>query len=712
MNFGSLSKPGVRRSNVSPCSPVRIGFLAAFCLLALSEPAHAYIGPGAGFAVMGGALVMFTAIIAGILALLTWPFRYVIRSIRYRRALGRSLIKRFVVLGLDGLDPVMCNKFLSENKLPNFAKLAQQGCFKELGTSLPPLSPVAWSCFQTGVNPGKHNIFDFLTRSKQTYLPELSSVDIRPGRRKGKADIRLLRKGKPFWHVLGENGIFSNILRVPITFPPEKFRGVLLSAMCVPDLRGSQGTFSYYSSRSEGDGEYTGGQRFKVEYTNGVAAGELLGPPNPIKPGDMTCPFTVSTNGKKGPSLRVNGKTYPLKPGHHSEWIKVEFKAGRRTKVRGICQFLLLKTEPDFELYVTPINIDPEKPAMPIAYPNVYSTYLAKRQGTFATLGLAEDTWGLTAGILSDKQFLEQVDQADVERKKMFFDALNKVKRGLVVVVFDGTDRIQHMFWRYTDEKHPGFDGNTKDPQRDAIEELYVRMDKMLGEVMKKCDDPDTVLCVISDHGHKTFRYGIDLNRWLLDNGYLVLKPGKEDDYKDAKYLSAVDFSKTRAYASGLAGMYLNIKGRESQGIVEPGAEADALREEIGAKLAQLVDVATGKSAIKQVYNSLKAYTGPYKNEAPDLIVGYNEGYRVCWEAAIGQLTDKVFHPNEKPWSADHCIDQSLVPGVLFCNRPVGEENPRLMDIGATALEMFGVDIPKYMDGRSIRIADSQSEEA
>ena len=369
----------------------------------------------------------------------------------------------------------------------------------------------------------------------------------------------------------------------------------------------------------------------------------------------------------------------------------------------------MLATEPDFELYVTPINIDPEKPVMPIAHPQVYATYLAKRQGPYATLGLAEDTWGLSANILSDDHFLQQALQGEVERKKMFFDALKKVKRGLVVVVFDSTDRIQHMFWRYTDDKHPGFEGNTKEPHRGAIEELYIRMDKLLGETMEKCDDPDTVLCVISDHGFKTFRYGVDLNRWLLDNGYLVLKPDRQDDYQDAKYLSAVDLSKTRAFAGGLAGIFLNIKGRESQGIVDP-AEADALREEIAEKLSQLIDPQTGQPAIKQVYNSRKAYTGPYKNEAADLLVGYHIGYRVSWEAAVGQVTDKIFHPNEKPWSADHCIDQSLVPGVLFCNRPVGDENPQLMDIGPTALEMFGVDIPKYMDGRSINIADAPDE--
>src|SRR5204862_6094704 len=160
---------------------------------------------------------------------------------------------------LDGLDHGLTAKLLDEGKLPNLAKLGAQGCFRALGSTLPPISPVAWSTFQTGTNPGKHNIFDFLIPDDQTYQPKLSSSEVRPPRRAlrlwkyriplGKPDVRLLRKSKPFWSVLSDYGVFSCVLRVPITFPPEKLRGVQLSAMCVPDLRGSQGTFSLFPTR-------------------------------------------------------------------------------------------------------------------------------------------------------------------------------------------------------------------------------------------------------------------------------------------------------------------------------------------------------------------------------------------------------------------------------------------------------------------------------
>src|SRR5262249_54087100 len=235
--------------------------LAALVVFLGPSPAQAYIGPGAGFALAGSALAVLAAVGSAFLMLLSWPARLLFRVLFGRRALKKSRVKRVVILGLDGLDHGLTQKMLSEGKLPHLAALRDQGCFKPLGSTLPPISPVAWSSFQTGVNPGKHNIFDFLIPDLKTYQPKLSSVEIRPPRRSlrlgkyrfplGKADVRLLRKSKPFWNVLSEHGIFNCIIRVPITFPPEKLRGVQLSAMCVPDLRGTQGTFSHYTTKTQ-----------------------------------------------------------------------------------------------------------------------------------------------------------------------------------------------------------------------------------------------------------------------------------------------------------------------------------------------------------------------------------------------------------------------------------------------------------------------------
>lgn len=704
-----------RPSTIDNCRGLRTSIaLAIVALLLCNSSALAYVGPGAGFAVGTTLFAFFVAFFSGLVAIFSWPVRYAFRAIRGRKAMARARVKRFVILGLDGMEPTLAEKFMAEGKMPNLSRLAQQGSYMKLGTTAPPLSPVAWSSFLTGCNPGKHNIFDFLTRDRRTYMPLLSSVNIRGPRRiwkigeyrvpVGKPDVRLLRKGVPFWNVLGDHGIFSNVLRVPITFPPEKFRGIVLSAMCVPDLRGTQGTFSYFTTKAP-DSEHIGGDQIRVKKEGKVIRAHLIGPADstrePAEP--MRCPFEVRIVDQKSATLSIGGESIALEKNKYTPWIGVEFKSALGMKIRGICQFLLLRAEPDFELYVTPIQVDPEKPALPISHPLVYSTYLAKNQGAYATLGLAEDTWGMNAKILDDDGFLHQCLEADAEREKMFFDALEKVRRGLCVCVFDGTDRIQHMFWRYIDSQHPAHAGQCDKQRRKAIDDLYVRMDDLVGRTMKECDGDDTVLMVISDHGFNSFRRGIDLNVWLEQNGYLVLKP----DGRGKKYLAGVDWSRTRAFALGLAGIWLNVQGREAHGIVDP-SDADALRDELCAKLTGLRDEEKNEIAISRAFNAHKIYQGPYTAEAPDLIIGYNRGYRVSWEAAIGQPTDSVFHDNNKAWSGDHCIDPKLIPGVMFCNRKITAESPRLMDIGPTVLDMFGVDVPRHMDGKPFAVAPAE----
>src|SRR5579862_8001619 len=274
---------------------VKLLLLVVVLLVLLApSPAYAYIGPGAGFAVAGSFMAVFAAFFSATLMLLTWPVRLLWRLLFGWRVLARSRFKRIVVLGLDGLDYTLTERMLAEGKLPHMDSLRKQGCFKPLGTTLPSISPVAWSSFQTGTNPGKHNIYDFLTPDLNTYQPKLSSVEIRPPRRTlrlgkyhiplGKADVRLLRKSRPFWNYLGDYGIFSSIIRVPITFPPEKLRGVLLSAMCAPDLRGTQGMFSHYTTRPEREGERTGGEVHRVVRTGNTIRADLIGPDNPYLP--------------------------------------------------------------------------------------------------------------------------------------------------------------------------------------------------------------------------------------------------------------------------------------------------------------------------------------------------------------------------------------------------------------------------------------------
>ena len=245
---------------------VALGAVALFA----PAPAQAYIGPGAGFALISSFGVIFvTAALAGVF-LLIWPFRKLVRSLRQKKR-GKSWVRRLIVVGLDGQDPRLTDRFLAEGKLPNFQKLADAGCYKRLRTTFPSVSPVAWSSFSTGTTPAKHNIFDFLDRDRRTYLPVLSSTKIgkidrflKLGRFRiplQKPSITLMRKSKPFWTILGEYNVWSTVLRVPITFPPDRFYGAQLAAMSVPDLLGTQGTFLLYTTRASNEKFKEGGLR-------------------------------------------------------------------------------------------------------------------------------------------------------------------------------------------------------------------------------------------------------------------------------------------------------------------------------------------------------------------------------------------------------------------------------------------------------------------
>jgi len=675
-----------------------------------AQPAQAYIGPGAGFAFLTSFLTLFASFFMAFFTLFTWPVRVIVRTFRHRQAFQNAKAKRVVILGLDGLEPTITERLLREDKLPNLQRLKQDGSYSHLQTSYPAISPVAWSAFATGVNAGGHNIFDFLARHKQTYMPELSSSRVGMPKRKvsfgkyeiplGKPIVKFLRRSKSFWTILGENGIFSHVLRVPITFPPEKFNGAMLSAMCAPDLWETQGTFSLFTTDSTVDPNKEGGDTSIVTRHVNRVEGFIKGPENSLTKSkeQLRLPFVANIISDNEVELVIDKQKIVLKKNAHSEWVELKFKAGLGIKVQGIARFYLLDTNPHFRLYMTPINIDPEKPALPISFPYFYSVYLAKLQGKFATLGLAEDTWSLNEGVLSEDAFLEQAYLIHEEREKQFFHALGKTKRGLCAVVIDATDRIQHMFFRTLEDDHPANRNKETERYKNVIEDMYIKMDDLVGRTMAQLKDDDFFF-VMSDHGFKSFRRGINLNVWLKENGYLVLQEGVE---KSGEFFQGVDWSKTRAYAFGLAGIYLNVKGREKLGVVHPGADYDQLKAELIGKLSGLKDPLTGDVAITEMYDNRKIYNGPYTNDGPDLISGYNIGYRISWNGATGVVDDVVFDDNTKAWSGDHCIDPKLVPGVIFCNQKIAAAKPGLVDLAPTVLSLFGVKKPGYMKGCDI----------
>ncbi len=705
------SMPGLGRS----CSRAALGILA-FCLLcAWPSVADAYVGPGAGFALLSSFLVAFVTVFAVIGSLLIWPFRTLWRLVRHGRPKA-ARIDRLIIVGLDGQDPELTDRLMASGRLPHFSALARQGSYQRIATTYPPVSPVAWSTFATGVTPAKHNIFDFLDRDRRTYLPRLSSTAtdtatrvLKVGRYRiplGRPSIRLLRKSKPFWTILGERRIWSTVLRVPITFPPDRFYGAELSAMAVPDLLGTQGTFLLFTTRpSSGEGFKEGGIRVPLALSGTRAEGTLHGPENTFLEGHppLALPLAIDPDADgSGATVTIGSASVHLAVGELSAWVPLTFKAMPGVKVAGLTRLQVLELGEHVSLYASPLNLDPERPAMPVSHPGYYANYLAKKIGPFATLGLAEDTWALNERVIGDATFLQMTWDIDAERQRMFFAALDRLRKGALVCVFDATDRIQHMFWRYLEPGHPADGPGASAEDRRAIDTLYERNDALVGRVMATLGSRD-LLMVLSDHGFTSFRRGVNVNAWLLAHGYLALRPGADGR---AEWLREVDWSRTRAYCLGLSGLFLNVRGREAQGIVEPGAEAAALRAELCGKLSGLRDAEQDAIGIAEAFDTRALYAGPYLENAPDVILGYNRGYRVSWDCATGVVAGPVFEDNTKAWSGDHCIDPRLVPGVFFCNRAVETEVPGLVDIAPTVLSLFGVDPPKHMDGRVLAIGE------
>jgi predicted AlkP superfamily phosphohydrolase/phosphomutase len=693
-------------------------FLALALLLLTPTVVQAYVGPGAGFAFLSSFLTLFLGFLYSLFAFITWPVRRLYRLIRGWKAYRRAQVKRVVIVGFDGLDPDLAGGFMQEGKLPNFAKLRDHGTFRRLATTCPPDSPVAWSSFMTGVNPGKHNIYDFLGRDLGSYLPFLSSAQIRDAKKTlkvgkytfplGQPRVKLLRKGIPFWHFLGKAGVFCSVIRIPITFPPEKFEGVLLSGMCVPDLQGSQGTFSFYSSRAASGEKPEGGAHLPLQHDGRRFRSYIPGPENPLRrhpSAPLRLDFSVKPDAEdKKAEIEIDGRCFQLRKGEYSEWVELKFKAGLGIRVHGICRFYLKELTPHLELYVSPVNIDPSRPALPISHPFIYSVYLAKLFGPYATLGLAEDTWALNEGVLDEEAFLKQCYLIHEERERMFFDALEKTPRGVCACVFDATDRIQHMFWRFLEANHPAVNSEA-DSRRygGVIEDLYRRMDDLVGRILNQVGDG--VLVVVSDHGFKSFARGVNVNSWLWRSGYLALKDGVE---RSGEWFADVNWERTRAYALGLNGLYINQQGREHAGIVPPGEETRSLKRELQEKLQALIDPQTGRTPVDRVRDRDVVYKGPYRENAPDLIIGYAEGYRAGWDSVKGKVTEAVLEDNRKAWSGDHCVDPLLVPGVLFSNRKMDCDHPAIIDVAPTVLAWFGLSLPPQMDGKPWTLPDSQ----
>jgi predicted AlkP superfamily phosphohydrolase/phosphomutase len=612
-------------------------------------------------------------------------------------------VDKVIVIGLDGLEPKIVEPMLDSGELPNLARLRAQGGFSRVRTTTPAQTPVAWSTFATGTNPGGHGIFDFLRRDPQTYLPDLALNRYEQKNAFLPPKAVNLRQGTALWEVLSSAGIPSVVLRCPCTYPPESIRGRILSGMGVPDVRGGLGTSTFYSS-APGVEARESENVVQLSVHGDAVRTHLIGPRHPKGGADTQLDISIEIDGRgRRVTIRSDGEPRALevREGEWSDWLRVKFKLGMLQSVRGMVRFHLVSLEPRVELYASPVNFDPDAPMFPISSPWDYAGELQRELGGYYTTGMVEDHTGLNNERFDEGAYLDQCSAVMAERERMMLYELDRMDRGLFFCLFDTPDRVQHMFWRFREDDHPANRGEAIPQEyRRVIEEQYRRCDDSIGTAFRYADDR-TLFIALSDHGFSSFRRGVNLNTWLYDQGLLALHAGVRPGPDAGDLLRHVDWSRTRAYALGLGSIYLNRKGREGQGIVDD-EEAGRIREMIVGGLTGLRDVERGGVAIRGVSERELVYSGPYASEAPDLFVNFSPGYRVSWGTALGSVPERQFEDNVKRWGGDHIIDPDLVPGVLFMNRPFRCQEPRLVDLAPTILAALGVPKGGAMEGDSL----------
>lgn len=647
-----------------------------------------------------------------------------------------------VVLGFEGLDPDLAARWIGEGLLPNLATLAQQGGLHRLATT-PAAEPAsAWATFATGLNPGRHDIFDSTARDAHTYAATRSLTRREPGRYLFDAipwspeRIVSRRKGTPFWVAVDRAGIRASVLNVPGTFPPDDLQhGELLSGWPVPDLQGTPGTYTYYGTdvarEDEGPTPF-GGMVRRLVFSRRVAQAELVGPRNPIveqqarriraaaelSDGDraeladlsadalMRIPFSVTWNHEaRTANIELQGELVHLVERQWSRWIEVEFQVNPLVRIRGMLQFLLMDAGQHLRLYATPLHPHPAHPLSPISSPPSFAADLFERLGPYRTIGWPQATAALADGRIDEAAFLDDLERAFDDSAETILSRIDAPQWDLVVGDIDALDRVQHLFWRLIDPGHPMYDAEAARTYGDAIRRFYMRADALVGQILSRVP-PGTAVMILSDHGFQPFRSAFHVNSWLVQHGFMALRDRDEGSRATDEGTSAaaergpVDWTRTQAYAVGLGQIFVNLAGREAQGTVKPGAEYEALVDRLAGALRRYRDPRSGAPVVRHVYTRGEIYGGPFVDDAPDLQVGVAPGYRVSWQTALGMAPAAIIEPNLSRWSGDHAsVDYTTCAGILLSTERAASDTASLADIAPTVLKFFGVAAPEDLDG-------------
>jgi len=624
---------------------------------------------------------------------------------------------KYIVMGIDGMDVHLVNAYMNRNLLPNLQRLASIGGFSPVRSTFPPQSPVAWSSFSVGAPPALHGIYDFIHRDPSSMMPYLSTSRVISAQKTldlfqwkiplVAGRVENLRKGRPFWEYLADYDIPATIFKMPGNFPCQSDRVDMVSGMGTPDLRGGYGSFTLFTSLvPENADEITGGIVVPIDFRDNTADTVLEGPRNTLREGQPVekIPVRIWRDRKNSVArIRIQENEFLLRQGEWTGWISLSFTMiPYFSEVKGLCKVYIKSIYPEFNMYVSPINMDPSNPALPVISSSAYGKELVRNVGPFYTQGLPEDTKALSYDILDDTEYLNLAFQVIRERNRLFEFELKRFARqdtGFLFFYFSSLDQDTHMFWRAVDEAHPLYSPGLNRKYGSVIKQIYMEMDKSIGKALDTIDisDPNVKLVVMSDHGFAPFRRQVNINSWLCEKGYMdrPLRLGDSNGFFDK-----VNWNRTAAYALGINSLYLNLSGRERFGSVHP-SQAKELRGSLKKDLFALVDEKTGQLAVSNV-KIISDHERRMNPDSPDMIIGWNRGYRTSWDGILGGFSKEIISDNDNKWSGDHCIDSRLVPAVLFSNKKILNNRPALWDITADVLTEFGIPIPAEMEGKPL----------
>lgn len=692
--------------------------------------------------------------------------------------------QKVVVIGFDGADHAITQSMIEQGELPNLKRLQEMGSFSSLTPTNPPQTPVSWSTFATGINPGRTGIFDFIRRKEGSYIPDLAlrgettktllfgknnkvlmpligflalfiicflvlrktnplvkwGLTLLPALAAAYGmyfvatqwlpdtipDVYTVRKGKPIWKILEEQGKSATIIRLPVTFPAEPLKGEMISGLATPDIRATIGKPTIYTNDLTWE---AGDNQFSVEIKkltdDSPHQTSVLGPPNKLfysakderdaqlegrvypHPKDFELPLQITVGSGKI-TLEVQDNTFELAPKEWSPWIQYRYKVNPIITLNGFARFYLEYLDgKKFKLYMSPVNLHPDMPVN-MSYPKDLAQKTWNKD-PYKTMGWAFDTWSIGNDLMDEDHFIDDVEFTIQRYEKLLEEFLVDNDRDLFVQVFSFTDRVGHILWRFWDEEHPLYEPEVGEKYREVLRDMYRRMDQIVGRVMDIVDLDTTTLLICSDHGFASFRYQFHTNTWLVQEGYLKLKKNVlgqrmklEDLQTGSTPFQYVDWENTKAYALGLGMIFLNVEGREPEGSVS-AEEYDAVAKEIAQKLEAYVDETTGTNPIKRVFFRDEIYNDYDKGETPDLRVANSPLWRVSWDSTLGGMPDKITENNLQNWSGDHCsLDPEDVKGILFSSKPIKNPDPHMADMCPTMLDLLGVQTTIKMDGQSL----------